>query len=522
MQCKNCGTFNAENSKFCKKCGMAIEGAVVDTNNKKVEKNKKRVPGKLIVIAFIVLIVSGIFFFIKGNKTKVYNVENTIKSYVGTENNQTYIVNTNNKAVVGDIRDNIGWIDSSYSMNGEKGVYLLSDNRLIMVENTDVIEIAEEVQSFTLADGGNMIAYCDMDNTLFIYDCESMLTEKIANRVSTDNFRLSPQGKAVAYVDQESESKLCVYFNHEICEIGKDLFPIAIPDSAEYIYCYNTQNDGIYVKYLNGESKKLATNDGWIFNLNKEHTQLQFLSNDSWYVSEEGKDKIRLFDNCDSATYMPVPLTGYVLEAMSNGRMGTLSKGVSDLSDAFYISSDSNGISDLYYVDNEWNSELIEENITVIKIDKTGKDVCYLKENRLFKIEDGKYKNPFWVTDNVTNFAMTSDGEAIYYIDEDETLWYKKGREEGKRIADEVSNKNLYITYDDYVLFLTDYSNESGILYSSYQGKEKERIADDVSEVIVTNKFTEYRTNYDYESGTSDLYGANKKTEFTLILENVY
>lgn len=518
MQCKNCGTINTENSKFCKRCGEKIVDATPNADKKKVNKILRRT----IFLIFIVLLVCCILGFLKENEKKVCSVENTIIGYIGTEDNSSYIVDTNKKIVINGISDIRGWKKTACSMDGATSVYLLNDNSLIMVQDASVIEVAEGVQSFAFADNGNKIAYCDMDNALLLYDCESMLVEKIANRVSEDNFKLSPQGKAVTYVDQEAESKLCVYFNETVYEIGEDLLPIALPDNAKYIYCYNTQNDGIYVKYLNGESKKLATNNGWIFILNKEHTQLQFLSNDSWFVSDEGEDKIKLFDNCNSGISLSATLTGNVINEMCYGQMGTYVRGISDLTDAFYVSTDSNNTINLYYVDKEWNGVLIEEDIARTGIDKTGKDIFYIKDNRLFKIEDGKYKNPFFVTDNVKDFVVTSDGEEIYYIDNEDTLWYKKGRNDAKRIADEVSNNYFCITYDDYVLFLTDYSNGVGILYSSYRGKEKERIADDVIKVTVSKKFVEYRTNYDYETETSDLYGANNKTDFTLILEKVY
>ena len=176
----------------------------------------------------------------------------------------------------------------------------------------------------------------------------------------------------------------------------------------------------------------------------------------------------------------------------------------------------------------KWESELIEENIlgdesiVCAGVDKTGKNLAYIKNNKLYKIEDGKYKNPYWVADNVIYFAMTSDGEAFYYLDEEGTLWYKKGRKEEKKIADGIHERELYITHDDYILFLTDYSKESGTLYSCYQGKEKKRIADDVSAVSINYKFATYKTNYDYDRGIYDLYGANKGDDFSLILENIY
>lgn len=550
MQCKICGAINEENNKFCKKCGTQLENTADNNSNaesvtvkehKKSSNKKKGKLGKIIVTAAVIFLVFFVCMSFKGKNTKFDAVENTISLYLG-ENNETYFVNGKEKDVIGSVAHSNGYVDEEVSLDGTTGISYFDGHRLMLMKETGITEISQEVgvDAYALSTQGNKVAYVESKGELFLYDCESMISEKIANIVDEYGIAISPNGKCVAYIDQEEENKLCVYFNNKIYEIGKNLFPIGLPDSGKYIYCYNTQNEGIYVKYLDGKSKKLAANSGRRFYFNSDHTQLQFSSDDSLYVSDGGNDKIKLFDNCESVVVFSPLLTGSIfdgIEVWSDelGRyayVGVCTTDISNLKDSYYIMNrklgDRNVDCDLYYVNEKWESELIEENILdderfyCVSVDKTGKDLAYIKNNKLYKIEDGKYKNSYWVADNVEAFKMTSDGEAFYYLDEEGTLWYKKGRKEEKKIADGVHERELYITHDDYILFLTDYSKESGTLYSCYQGKEKRRIADDVRAVSIIYKFAVYKTNYDYDTGTCDLYGANKGDDFSLILENIY
>ncbi len=552
MQCKSCGAINEENSKFCKKCGTQLENVANSNSNLKsitVKEHNKPVNKKIGKAVKVVAIVAVIFLAIFGcmsliGENKKFNtVENTICLYLG-ENDETYFINGKEKEVIGSVAHSENCSMSltvDVSLDGMTRVSMFDGHRLMLIKETGISEISQDVYGYVLSVEGNKVAYAESKGELFLYDCESMISEKIANIVDEDSIKISPNGKCVAYVDQEEESKLCFYYNDKVYEIGKDLLPIGLPDSGEYVYCYNTQNEGIYVKYLNGESKKLAANSGSRFYFNNDHTQLQFSADDSWYVSDGGSDKIKLFDNCERANVFSPLLTDSihdVTEVWNDDKLGiyvyiaVYTEDISNLKDSFYIKDRTLGDSvvdcDLYYVNEKWESELIEENILdderffCVGVDKTGKDLAYIKNNKLYKIEDGKYKNPYWVADNVKKFAMTSDGEAFYYLDEEGNLWYKKGRKEEKKIAEDVHKRELYITHDDCILFLTDYSNASGTLYSCYQGKEKRRIADDVSMVSINNKFAVYKTNYDYDVGTFDLYGTNKGDDFSLILENIY
>ena len=92
-----------------------------------------------------------------------------------------------------------------------------------------------------------------------------------------------------------------------------------------------------------------------------------------------------------------------------------------------------------------------------------------------------------------------------------------KKENKSKKIAQDVYN--LRITHDDYALFLTDYSYaSSGTLYESHNGKEKERIAEDVT----TLSTTATSASYHVEDGSAyDIYCAVKKAKFNVVVKDV-
>lgn len=347
MQCKSCGAINEENSKFCKKCGTQLDNTADNNSNAesitvkehKISSNKKKGKlGKIIVIAVVIFLVFFVCMSFNEKNTKFDTVENTISLYLG-ENNETYFVNGKEKDVIGNVAhsENCNMdLTVDVSLDRTARVSLFDEHTLMLIKEAGITEISQDAYGYVLSVEGNKVAYTESKGELFLHDCESMISEKIANIVDEDSIRISPNGKCVAYVDQEEESKLCVYYNDKIYEIGKDLLPIGLPDSGKYVYCYNTQNEGIYVKYLDGESRKLAANSGWLFYFNSDHTQLQFSSDDSWYVSDGGNDKVKLFDNGEYGDVIEPLLTGTINNFKMYG-FNIYTMDTSNLEDSFYF-----------------------------------------------------------------------------------------------------------------------------------------------------------------------------------------
>lgn len=535
MQCVYCGTVNEKDSKFCKKCGAQLVNMMIHDNVK--EKANKKFPfGKYVLIMLFVSTLVLLIVISKRENKKFCNVKNEIRQYLSMNRQLSYFVNCADRKIIDSFTHDKTWYTNTTrdrNLEGTVSLRLFNKDTLILIDEEGIEEISQDVgYGYVLSANGNKIAYIEQNGELFLYDCESMSVKKIADNVDGINnkIKISPNGECVAYVNEEN--KLFVCFNDEIYEIGEKLLPIGLPDSAKYVYCYNTENEGIYVKYLDGNSKKLGTNSGQYFYFNKEHTQLQFSVNGNWYVSDDGNEKIKLFEECEYGNVITTSKTGYIYDylyiptVVSAKTFNIYTKAIDNFGDAYYFKrsnkEESAGKFDIYFVDEEWNSALIEEDVLAgFKVDKTRKDVSYIKNNRLYKVEDKNYQDPFEIANDVTNFVMSSNGKYFYYIDSENMLWFKNNKGEEKKIAENVAE--LHITHDDYALFL----EEDDILYSSYRGKEKKRIAEDVFRIYVGPLYAEYYTEperVDGESGSwelykSNVYIANKKDKFSLVLE---
>ena len=95
-------------------------------------------------------------------------------------------------------------------------------------------------------------------------------------------------------------------------------------------------------------------------------------------------------------------------------------------------------------------------------------------------------------------------------------MWYQEEDEQGKHISDNVSS--LKLTDNNHVMFLTEYSDEKGILYFSKQGSEESYIASDVRDVITIGGAVYYDA---YEHEKWNLYGASNDLDFKLLIENI-
>lgn len=539
MQCIHCGTENEENSKFCKKCGVKLENTMNAPNAKgKICKNMSL--GKFVWSVLFSIILVLLVVIPKRENTKFTTVKNEIRQYLSMERQLSYFVNCADKKIIDSFAHDKTWYTThKTSLDGTVSLRLFNKHTLILINEEGIEEISQGVgYGDVLSANGNKVTYVEENGELFLYDCKNMSVKKIADDVDGTNnkIKISPNGECVAYVDKEN--KLFVYFNEEIYEIGEKLLPIGLPDSAKYIYCYSTEDEGIYVKYLDGSSRKLGTNSGETFYFNREHTQLQFSVNGNWYVSDDGNEKIKLFEGCQYGNVILTSRTGYIYDELyipmvalynstgaSANTLSIYTRGIDNFKDEYYFSRSNKEVStvrfDIYFVDEEWNSTLLEEDVLAgFKVDKDGKGVSYIKNNGLYKIKDKNYQNPLEIANDVVNFVMSSDGKCFYYIDSENTLWFKNDKKKEKKIAENVTE--LHITHDDYALFLV----EDNILYSSYRGKKKKRIAEDVFKISVGPMYAEYYIESEkvgdesdsWELYKSDVYIANKKDKFSLVI----
>ena len=538
MRCPSCGKEYSDEYKFCLDCGTAL------VNEPKAEPKveykyapeeapqpqqatvKKNVPKTIIVAALTVIAVivavtvisnvlsSGSDFAFKTTIMKAFYIPD--EEVVGLAKNG---VNTGVS------------IDSTLSGGSSMygNVYVVpvfSDNTLNVYAN-DQLKTIEDFSGYKISSDGSKIAVLNADGELNLYDTSTWKKERVATDASDLGLTISPDGASLTYtVYDDDEYKAYVYKNGSSETIGKRLIPFGIGNSAKYIYCFHSENGGVYVVDEKGNSTKLSGDAGTYYIFNKDRSQMIFTTNDSIYVTVRGGEKIKISgkDNSISLSAPEGAATEFnyysiFFQSGLHASIYTYTYGVSNLAEKFYIT----GSNKLIYLDKEWNVTTVASGLSSVTgaISREGKTLCYVKNDRLYKVDSKDPTNSISIADDVISAKVASDGKSIYYVDDSETLWYKNGDKDAKRIADDVDS--MVMTYDDYLLFLADYSysSYSGILYSSKNGGEKSKISDDAYNLSVDGNIAYYMSEYSKSDSTGGLYAAQAKDKFELVENGV-
>jgi hypothetical protein len=383
------------------------------------------------------------------------------------------------------------------------------EGTLYYVSTSEVTTIAEEVQAFEFAVNGDAVAYIDEEGTLQLYTVSDKKKTKVDSDLEINYMAISPDGKALIYVEGDRDDyDLYYYYKGKKEKLEGSMYPIAVSNSASYIYAYSEDNDALYLLDTKGNKSKLGADMSGSFVLNKDHSELIFTADGKNYITVKGGEKVKI-----GSSYGMYPL-------MVSGSASTyrydqyvvITCGLSTFKGSILYNTDG----DVYKLNKNLETDRIVGSASG-RININNKTLFYLKNNNLYKISMEEDAESVKLAEDVTSFCVTSDGNIVYYITEDSELRYIKGNKDSKKIADDVYT--MSISGKDVLFFLTDYAKNSGTLYYSKTCSEKKRIADDVAEINVTTTGVFY-----YEDDGDDLYNvysSNGNEKFEKILENI-
>ncbi len=525
MKCEFCGQENAEESRFCEKCGAELKkpegpdaggtvqaaGAAVTKAADEAKKIISKIPKKALIIgaaAVVVLIL--IIILVCALQPAKYPSRKADISFLYYEDDEQTEVLVNGSALKTKIDGSVS--SRQIAMDGASAMALGEDGTLYYVDTKEMTVVKEDVEGFILAATGKGALYIDVDGAIWLYNCKNEKAEKIVEDAEVEAAVIAPDGASAAYAtveendDGEQETEAFLYLKGESSSIGKNIMPVAMSNSGKYVYALNNENE-LYVVPNGKEKEKLATDlsSGYII-LNADHTQIGFATQDERiYISDKGGEKVKLLNSRSCSPVAPRNMAVFYSYNTITYDIKTFGGNVVSMSDA------------VYYVDNKFETEKISNIDGSVMITDDGKTVVYQKNQDLYRAAVSKPEDAVKLADDIVSFNMTSDGKRVYYINEDEELWCKSGNSDAVKIADDVYN--IVITGKDVALFLVDYSETSrrGTLYSCKNGKDREKIADDIGSVISGVK-TAYYTVKDGDSTT--VYVSQGDTKFTQIAED--
>lgn len=517
MKCNVCREFNDKNAKFCQKCGALMSDKkdsslesksplVKEVTKKSFKSISKKVIG--IIVVCLILIIGGSYAF-NTLKPGKYEFQKANISFITIEGEKSaVIVDTNvlDTKIDGEVST------SQTNFDGTKAIALSSNKTLYYVTTSEVLKIAEDVRHCIFSALGDGVAYIDAGYNLQLYTYSDKQSLLVAKNITKFYIAISPDAKAVTYVDPRNE--LFVYKGGQSTLVGKDLKSVAVSNSGKYVYSYSRDNNSLYVSSIGKEKSKIAGDiSGDTYLLNRDHSEIIFYSDDSSYISINGKEKQKL-----SSDYI-LPLVPQKTSILGE-----------NLSDVYTRSYPQSSLLDNIFVEDNYalitfNNKFESNKVMSVydatensQLDKKGDTIFFIAASILYKKPIDSSEESILIANDVDRFVISSDGNYVYYINDDDELWCKKGNSDSRKISDDVDN--FIITDKDVLLFLTDYKNNSGMLYSCSNGKEKNKISDDAYYIQATTTAAYYFSNHSSPAMTYDIYASFGNAKFSLIVEN--
>ena len=366
------------------------------------------------------------------------------------------------------------------SMDGSVAVYEC-DDELFVIRNGKSVSITDEYYEMALSVNGASLLVTDYDDVLTIYNTKNGEGTEIAEGVEW--FCVSPDGKSVVYlVYDDGDYITYLYKGKDSIELGEDLIPIAVSNGAKVIYCIDDSKGSLCTVDAKGNTEKIA-NDVYddTFYMNEDHTQMIFRADGKWYATVKGGEKIKLTSDYDFFILTYQYTTSFV-----NDDLDMTTYPTADLRNCFVWLDD-----DVVWMNNKWELTKAAKDVDEAYVSADGKTLVYLKDNgKLQKVTNKKLEKPVELAEDVWSFMTTSDCSKVYYINEDDELYFQKGTGKAKKIADDVDGG--IVTIGDICLFSSDEE-----LYSSKNGGKKVKISDDIYDIAMTGTAIYLWTDYD-------------------------
>jgi len=501
-----------------------------------MDKIKQLPLKKILIIAVpaLVLIIAAIIVLpmILGGGSSV--VKNSIV-FMGDGDEIIVSGNNNPKFTISGEYESAQW-----SMDGKKAVLLADFNSsnggtLWYVTTSKSVRISEDVMAYRLSDTGSGVVYLiDYDSkndiaTLMLYNTSNGNSTKITDeamvsgRGDMTGICISPDGKTVTYIsDYDSRDREFTGYmkvgNRAAEKIGKNMYAVAISDNAKHLYYVKTADtggDSLHVKSGRNENR-LISEMSWSVTiwLNKDYSQTAFNHDDRAFFSKAGADRERLYNQPVNRFLTP---QGTPTTTNRAGSVNTVVLGVKSLTPSVVITSDG-----LVHINNKLESNRISQSSDYpyySVISANGKKLLFRTNNgHLASIDPTKVgadRNE--VGRNVYQFVASNDCNTIYFVNEDDDLYYVRGNATPSKVAEDVDGQLAMQWNSTRAFFIVDYGRRGGELFFSNSGRSKTKVAgaDEVMGVLASSTSV-FFVNYDDE-----ILRSNGNERFTRFAEDI-
>jgi len=450
--------------------------------------------------------------------------------------NETIISGNNNVKFTID-----GYFDSAQSsLDGSKAAVLTDmsyyeGGALWFVTTSKATLIADGVVYYRLSDSGSTVAYLtDYDHwedvaALYLYDAAKGSSTKIAddawyNARSVKGLSISPDGKTVTYIsDYDSRNQEYTSYiktgNKAAEKIDDNTYCVAVSNGGTTMYYVKESSRGVeslYVKSGRNENRLISkiSPDTTLW-LNKDYTQVIFNQDGRTDISKNGGGKERLYKDAIRDILLPQGTQRIFFSAGQSLSVSVI--GIRSLTPFVGVTSDG-----MIYFDNKYESNRISSSSDYqygAIISSNGRKLLFLTNNgHLASIDPTKTgADRSEIGRNVVMFVASSDASTIYFVNEDDELYYVRGNGDPSKVADDVNGRLVMQWNSTRAFFTVDDTSSGGELYFSNNGRGRTKVSggDDVFMFFSTP------TSVFYVLDGQKIFRSNGDEKFTRFAEYV-
>ena len=568
MTCEFCGHTNEPGARLCARCGADLESGQKSAQNQQPQtyqqaagrpadeeyENTRRSPvspikpaaptKKILMVAIpaAVIVIALILVASALGGSGGSALKNHIEFF--SDKGEAILSGNNNDKF--SIDGNIA--SKQVSLDGSKAAALTDFTRsggtLWFITPSGAAKVADDVFAYKLADSGDGVAFfTEYDEkideaALYLYDTSGKKAALITDKAYFDGtwtmpgVAISPNGRSVGYIMDYDER------NYEFTgyvkidgknpdKVGDEMFAVAISDGGKYLYYrkvdVKTGEASLHVRSGRNEFRLVPDASNVQMMLNKDYSEVLLSVYDGdrrTFISRKGGERERI--SGAAILSLVVPRGAQVRNCeneFSNIVINVIVYGKSALSD--FVAVTDEGLA--YYNKNlEANRIAASSNYAYsAEISNDGKTLNFVNNsNRLSSIDPtvpGAERKE--IEKGIRAFVSSGDGKSLYYVNDDDELYYVSGSGTQTLIAEEVYSGSLTMSLSsNRVFFLMDYrSNRGGELYWSNNGRRRTKVsgADEVMALWSTP------TNIFYISRDNELFRSNGNEKFALFHENV-
>jgi RNA polymerase subunit RPABC4/transcription elongation factor Spt4 len=290
----------------------------------------------------------------------------------------------------------------------------------------------------------------------------------VADDIYCQEFVVSPDGTAVFYTvlnrdddDNSPTAEGYLYAGGKTAEIDKKIEPFAVSNGGKYIYYRRGEASYVQTGDDPDSRHRLGDNNIYGFYFNEDHTEFIYENDSRSYIIVDGGEKIEL--------------EGTVNELLlpQNTAFHQYTWCVKTFAGVLY----QNTYYEVARINNRFESEIIAQYAVNPAVTDDNKTLFFLYGGTIRKTDATRSgaKQIDVSGSDIESFVMTPNGSAVWFINSDDELYYKKGSSKGVRVNSDIPNsgyERFWTLYKGKTLYyISDYE-----LYVTTDGKKGTRI----------------------------------------------